>query len=105
MLSVAGNLKSFRDQLNAIKSVSGIADYARSQESDQGYDVATEFNGVISAIDSVIAELVTSIPKDASGYLLVYKINVDGSLEPRAFTGANLSTIRSRLHTIETSVS
>ena len=104
VLAVADNLGSMRDALNTIKAVPGIDVYATAQEDDVAYDVSIEFNALIAAIDATISEIVTTLPKDGNDWLLIRKINPDGSLSPRSFTGAQLSGLRSSLDVIAAAV-
>lgn len=97
VLSVAGNLRGIKKQLQAFAAVPGIGAYAVEQEADPDYSVGTEFNGMISAIDSAVAFIVQNMPKDADGFLLVNRINADGSLTPRDFTGQQLSGLSAAL--------
>ena len=104
ILSVVDNLSALKVRLNEAKQVPGIAVYAAVQENDGAYDVATEFNGVLTAIDAVIADIVVTLPKDGSDWLLINKINADGSLVPRIFTGAQLSGLRAKLDVLAASI-
>jgi len=104
ILSAADNLKSFRDRLNDVKSTPGIAAYARDQEDDQAYDVAAEFSALLAAVDAAITQIVNDMPKDGSGYILVYQINADGSLAPRSFGAGGLSSVIAALNAIVAAV-
>ena len=105
ILSAADHLNAFRSQLSVIGSTPGIAVFAQAQENDPTYDVATEFTDLLAAIDAVIAEIVVTLPKDANDWLLIQKINADGSLSPRAFTGAQLSGLIALMNGIANAVS
>ena len=104
VLSVADNLNALKAGLEAAKQTPGIAAYAASQEDDGTYDVATEFNAMLSAVDAVVANIVITLPKDASDWLLINKINADGSLTPRSFTGAQLGSLRTNLDSLAASI-
>jgi len=105
VLAAADNLKSFRDQLNDIRSIAGIAAYAKVQEDNPALDVVAEFIALIAAIDAAITEIVATLPKDVNGWLLVNKINADGSLTPRNFTGAQLAGLITKMDAIVAAVS
>lgn len=105
IIATADNMKSFRDRLNDFKSVPGILQYAKDQEDDQTYDIAAEFNAVIAACDAVITEIVSTLPKDASDWLLVRRINADGSLAYRDFSAAALSTLKSLVDAVDAAIS
>jgi len=104
ILAVADNLGTFRANLNSIRSVPGIAAYAIAQEDDITYDVAAEFGALITAIDAAITEIVITVPTDANDWLLLQKINPDGSLTHRSFTGTQLSGLIATLDVIAASV-
>jgi len=105
VLNVVDSLISFKDNLNAVKAIPGIAGYAQRQESDNAYDVAAEFSTLLALVDAGIGTVVTLFPTDTNGYLLAYKFNPDGTLVPRSFTGAQLSPIRTALGNIASGVS
>jgi hypothetical protein len=94
ILGIFFDLQTWRDELTSLKAIPGIAQYARDQENDQAYDVVTEFNTFVSALTDVMANIYTSFPKDASGYLQEKKLLVDGTYEFRQFTAAQTATLR-----------
>ncbi|KKM76782.1 hypothetical protein LCGC14_1376700 [marine sediment metagenome] len=104
VLAVADNLSSMKATLESIRGVPGIGVYANAQEDDDTYDVAAAFNAMLAAIDSVIAEIVSALPKDQSDWLLINKINEDGSLSARSFTGAALTNLRTTLDVLVASI-
>ncbi len=104
VLALVDNLNALKVGLNSAKSVPGIAAHATAQEDDPAYDVVAEFNTMIAAADAVVAEVVTTLPTDGNEWLLINKINADGSLIPRNFTGAQLASIRTLLDAIAASI-
>jgi len=94
VLATFNDLKRYRDEFLSYRDIPGIAQYARDQENDQTYDVVTEFNAMITAIEAVITNIYSSFPKDANNFLLEKKLLVDGTYEFRIFTGVQLSTLR-----------
>ncbi len=105
ILRVAETLLQLKGQLQSAASTPGMAAYATGQEDDVGYNVVAEFNAMVSAIDAALAEIVTALPKDGNDYLLITKINPDGSLDYRTFSPGALNTLRSLLNSISSSVS
>jgi hypothetical protein len=86
----------FRSAITAIGSTPGLVAFAQAQENDGGYDVVTEVNAMIAAVDAVTAEIASLYPEDGSGYLLDRQFSVDGSaIEYRAFTAPQLATLTS----------
>jgi len=85
-----------RDRLNTLKTIPGLADYARSQEADPTYDVAVEFSGLVTAIESTITWMQSAIPA-AGGYDQMYSRPGGVQLVPRVFTAATLAPLVTRL--------
>lgn len=88
------------ENLNSFKDVAGLAAYAQDQEGDGTYNPVTEFNSLIALIDDAEAWIVANIPKDGNDYILVYKI-ASNALSPRTFTIAQLSTLVTKLNSID----
>ena len=104
ILALVDNLNAFKAGLDTVRQIPGIAVYATEQENDGAYDVATEFLAMIAAVDAVIANVVATLPADGGGWLLINKINADGSLVPRVFTGAQLANIRALLDAVAAAI-
>ncbi len=104
ILGVVDSLVSFKDNLNDVKSIPGMAAYAQEQENDGAYDVIAEFTALLSLIDAAILEVVNTFPTNGSGFLLAETINPNGTREPRIFTGAQLSGIRTVLDAVAVGV-
>ncbi len=104
ILALVDNLSALKAGLQDAAQTPGIEAYATAQEDDATYLVAVEFAAMIAAVDAVIAETVTTLPTDANDWLLIRKINADGSLVPRTFTGAQLASIRSLLDSLAASI-
>jgi hypothetical protein len=104
IISVFQDLTRWREQLHSIRQIPGIVQYARDQEDDPSYNVAAEFNNMLTAIDSVIANVNATYPRDGSGYLLDRKIS-GSSYDFRTFTPAQLSTLAALLTVVTNSIS
>lgn len=105
ILAAADHLNAFKTELIAMSQTPGIVAFAKEQEDDPTYDVVAEFTALLATIDAVIAEIVSTLPADTNDWLLINKINADGSLAPRSFTGAQLSGLRSLMDDIANAVS
>lgn len=57
IISILNNLSSYKTRLENVRSIPGIAQYARDQENDQNYDVVAEFLSLLALIDAAIAEI------------------------------------------------
>lgn len=96
--------RRFKADFDSIKLIPGIAQYAKDQEQDQGYDVTAEFVALISAIEAVMAEIKNTFPVDADGYLLEKKLNAQGTYNFRQFTPTQTATLRSLLAAVANEV-
>ena len=100
ILALASNLRSVRNDLASLTSISGLAEYAREQENDSSYDIVAEFNALLALVDDVITEIVTTFPVDSSGYLLSHTIDTTGQRTSRTFSAAAISGVVSNLNAL-----
>lgn len=96
-LQMLDTLVRARGILQAAKNTPGIGAYAQAQYDNVGIDIAAEFTAMVAAIDAAGAQIMSSFPKDAAGYLLQQQFAVDGTLSVRTFTPAQTATLRARL--------
>lgn len=59
-------LKRADDQFTSLKSTSGLAQYAKDQESDQAYDVAAAFTSMQAEISTAMAWMVANVPTNVT---------------------------------------
>lgn len=76
---------------NTISATPGIVNYARTEASDQAYDVVAEFTAILNAMTSARDTLIGMFPKDGSGFLLYQTLNANGTVSTRTFTAAQLA--------------
>lgn len=105
ILDALMTLMAFRTQLDIIKTTPGISQYAQDQEGDPSYDVAAEFTAVLALLDTATQGIISTFPKDGSGYILAETMNSDGILSPRNFTPSSLSALRSNLDAVSNGIS
>lgn len=86
-------------RFDAIAAVPGIAQYARDQYDDPGYDIVAEFTAMTSAITSVGTWINGNFPKDGAGYLLKDQLTASG-VDVRTFTTAALNVFRTQLDSL-----
>ncbi|HYD52602.1 MAG TPA: hypothetical protein VEA99_08245 [Gemmatimonadaceae bacterium] len=90
-------LRSYRDRLQALAALPGIAAYVTGlANTPAGYDVTAEFNAMQAQIAATINWIRTNFPRDAGGYLLERQWAADG-LTDRTFTTAALAGYRTQL--------
>jgi hypothetical protein len=104
VLALAMNLREWRVRLAAAATVPGVGQFAKDQYANQAYDVAFEFNNMLAALDAVISQITGQFPAAASGEVLERVLNADGSITMRTFTAAQLSTLVTRLQTLDASI-
>lgn len=105
VFQLVDNVRAAISLLNRDASVSGMGAYAQAQYNDNTYDVATEFNGMVNALNGVISWVVTNFPKDTGQFLQAYKINADGSRAPATFTPAQTAGLTSALNSAIATIS
>ena len=100
VLDLVQVLRNWRLEFEAIAAIPGIAQYARDQFDDQEYDIVTEFQAMVGAMDDVISNITSTFPKSDSGEVEARVLNSDGTLSPRTFTASQLSTLRGLMETL-----
>lgn len=59
-------LSNAYNQLDTLKEIPGLADYAKQQEDDPNYDVVVEFNNLITQIQSAMGWINDHVPSTVS---------------------------------------
>lgn len=101
VLRLLDNLRAARAIFIEIASRPGIGAYAQAQ---LGEDISTEFAAMNAAIDAAGANIVASLPKDGSGYLLLEQMDGQGARAERTFTTAQTATLRGLLDTLAATI-
>lgn len=106
LLGLLVRLRATQSALTQLATTPGIAAYAQEQEGDAQYDVAAEFTAMLATLDDTADWIAAAMPKDGSGYLLLWTLDVDtGNRVPRTFTGTQLATLGTKLQSIVNAVS
>ncbi len=90
------------DELNALKAVPGITQYAKDQFGDQALDIVVEFNAVVAAIQAVIDWVGVYFPANG-GYVQAQSYS-GGRLTDRPFTTAQMAAFRTEIQTLIDSI-
>lgn len=85
-LEVRDMANAFKAKMATYAAIPGIVQYAKDQENDQGYNIVTEYNALITEVDEVIASIETNFPTDASDWIQEKKFNGAGGYDYREFT-------------------
>ena len=104
VIQVQAQFQTVITRWNAIKTIPGIAQYAKDQENDPTYDIVTEFNAMIAAAEVVRDRVETDIPTDGSGFLLLRKFQTN-AITMRTFTTAQTAQLRTDLDSFIATVS
>ena len=105
VLAVLDNAVANKARLQTLAAVPGVAAYAQAQENDPGYDIIAEYNALISAIDGVINEIVTTMPtSNPGGFVEAFTLAADGSVTYRTFTAGQLSGVITALNAVVAAV-
>ena len=104
---VIGSVRYLKSVLPALKAVTtepGMAQLAKDQYGDQGYDVVADMGLLVTAIETAITDIVALFPTGAGGYLLTHSFDAQNELKPRSFTGAQLAPLVAKLNEISAAV-
>lgn len=96
-IALALFLADSKVQLQRDAAVSGMAAYAQSQVGNPALNVATEFSAMQTALDGVVAWIVSNFPKDAGGRLLHQTLTAAGRPVSAPFTAAQTAGLRTAL--------
>lgn len=93
LLATFHDLRRTLIEFDEIGAIPGLAQYARDQEVDSGYDIVAEFVAMDTAISDVMALIKSAFPVDGSGYILDKKWAIDDTYEFRSFSAAALTPL------------
>lgn len=91
-------------RMDAWAATPGLVSYATAQVNDPSYDIVAEYQAMRSAMVSCRNDLMAMFPKDATGYLLYHTLDVDGRVQSRSFTAAQLAAAVVRMDAVIASI-
>ncbi len=100
VLELQAGLKKRLDRLNVLKTASGLAAYAQEQLDDLGFDIAAEFNTMLTEMQLVLDQIKTNLPTSAAGFVEARKIETDDTVTNKVFTPAQTFDLRTRLNAL-----
>ena len=103
VLSLLTDLVNGRELLAAQSVDSGLIAYAKVQMDEPDYDINAEAINLLAELDILISDLISLVPKHASGYLLKDKI-IDNKVVARVFTTAQTLQLRNAINTLLLSI-
>jgi len=95
-------LERAKDQFDTLKTTAGLAQYAKDQESDQAYDVVTEFNSLITTIQAAITWLDNNVSTNVTAKLP--ENWRDGTLISNTFTPVQTAGLRTALNAVSAEI-
>lgn len=106
VLEIAEQLRGYRATMTAASSAEGMAEWVAANFSTNGLDLPAEFTAMRNAMDAVIANVVTTFPKDdvAPNYLLRETIDATGHITERTFTAAQTAGLRTLLQALSATI-
>lgn len=99
ILEIGHTYRRFLEELDVIKLIPGMLQYAKDREADQGYDFITEMAALITNMRLVMDEIRGTFP-NTNGYLLAVKLTEDFNYEYRVFTVAQTASFKATLDNI-----
>ena len=84
-------------RLAVLKATPGIGQFAKDQFDDQTLDIATEFQGMLDAIQDILNWIRTNIPVSTGGFIEERKIETDDTSTLKVYTAASTSGFRTEL--------
>ena len=102
--SIGRMLNEFINQFDVLKAVPGIGQYAKDHLKNTGYDAASEYQSLISAMSSTCTAILSFMWVDGDGYVTIYKLNSDFSKTFRVMTQAERNGLSSKLGSIVSSI-
>lgn len=88
-----------RARFLAIRDIPGMAAYAQEQENDAGYNVATEFNAMVAAIEAVRDWIITNV--NTTGWVTFSTSGV----ATKTFSSGATSGLRTQLNALIATIS
>ncbi len=98
------NIKNTRAVLVAARDTPGMRAYVRDQLNDPAFNLTTQTNAIVAAIDNTLVWVAANIPTDASGWMLLWKMEADGGITTRSFTPTQTAGLRTELDALITAI-
>ncbi len=98
------SLASSKEAIASLASTPGLANYAKNESNDSGYDIAVSFNAMTAAIDACLAWVTTNYPKDVNGYIQSHTFS-GTSIVARNFTTLQTTPLRTVLGVLISTIS
>ena len=99
ILEIGHVYRRFLADLDEIKAIDGMRQFAKDRESDQDYDFIDEMSALIASMRLIMDDIRTSFPKEG-GYLLAVKLTDDFNYDFRIFTAAQAAGFKVKLDSV-----
>lgn len=99
ILEIGHTYRRFLAELDTLKAIPGLLQYAKDREADQGYNFVAEVAAIIADMNAVMDAIRTTFPT-TNGYLLAVKLTVDFNYDFRIFTIAQAAPFKATLDAI-----
>ena len=105
LVSWLGAMASYRETMDQMAAVPGLAAYAQEQYSNGGLNIVTEYNAMAAAIDAARSWVATNFPKAAvTNELLERTFDANGRAVSKVFTALQLAALVPLLDTLTASI-
>lgn len=91
--SLTGSLATMSDRINRFGAQT-LADYAKAQEDNAAYNVAADYNAMVTAANAVVTHISTAIPTNSAHTV------TNGQVVEPTFSTAQTTTLRTLLDTL-----
>lgn len=98
VLALLNNLRVAKERFDHVAALG--PDMSAYAEAQQGRNLDADFAAVQTALDDAIQHIVSVIPKDGSGRLLVQTFDADGTVQDVTFSSAATAQTRAYLDAI-----
>ncbi len=92
-----------RIELQLARDIPGIVAYAKEQQDDPAYNIATEFIAMMAELDNILGWMEANFPQDPTGHLISKTFVGDGSGKVQSDTitnPASLTALATRLNAL-----
>lgn len=98
IVQVMEELTAANERFKTLKTVPGLAEYAKEQFADQGLDIMAEFGAMQSAVVACVTWIQTNMPKDSVSKRWIHVEElVDGKRVDRLLDPASMAGLRTVL--------
>ena len=100
VLSLVSLLQTMIPPLQLAIDTPGVDVAAKAKYTDTNYEVYSNLTALIAKMNTTVTEIVTLIPKNGAGYILLMTLDANNAPKWRAYTGTQLTPVVTKLNEI-----